>query len=633
MAPRFSTTHSLFQRDTIALPAKLLQSVPACAQECVSSAVNSTWVPSKCEDAADAACLCSHYSTSGFTVGELALGCVYSNCSESVRSAYSKDAFGLCTPYTQAVSATHTVLTLTTMAMSTTPTLSSPATRTTAVSTSLTATSIITSILRPTMSAPSSTTTWIAATSTPTQGPKGLTTGQTIGISVAAISIAALLFGLCFFCCCCVRGRRKKDKKKDITRKKSTKSSHRLDFQDMSSPTGSKFPSKGHARQATASPEGPVRPPRSFPSSPTRSTRSSFIAFAKSPETVAPRRYRPSLGPQREWWKESSRPDVRQVPEGLRSHRASISSPMSEHDTRSPRLSTLMANVALSLKQSSGRLRPDSAATRWTLFEEDGKSSSDKKVLPDVPVLPSPVFLPGQSSPAKQFTKSSEDMSKSGLMLQIPRKPVHDDESPTSNGISLSAGLSRTDHLSMPPSSAASYLPAYYTSSDSRTPVATKWSPIDHERFGDAQVAPMPLMARGGVRSSWTSATTFESVDPDETTPENEVDKQLTPVSYPKVPRPSNQAIPRSPLSVTSSEKPTLAAKRRGEDLSLDLGRGRVIAEAREAAESPLKGYERGLRRNNVTPQMVLKSPLWEPKLTPSRRGGDLYLSVEPRGI
>ncbi|KAG9884419.1 hypothetical protein KCV05_g18482, partial [Aureobasidium melanogenum] len=358
--------------------------------------------------------------------------------------------------------------------------------------------------------------------------------------------------------------------------------------------------------------------------------------FIKPPEVATQRRFRPSLRPQLEWWKQTSQPDIRQVPDGLKSHRASISSP-SRSETRSLRLPTPSTNITINVKKASKQLRPDSAATRWTVFEEDSKTPTHKPTLPNPPAVPKAIFLspihppPGPSF-ADQYTTSPEEMAKSGLMLQIPRKPVRSVESPLPIGISLNTGASKNDHLSMPPSSAASYLPAYYTSSDSRTPVAPKWSPNDHERFSQPHFAPLPLMPRG-VRSSWASATTFESVDPDETTPENEVDKQLSPVSYPKVPRPSNEAIPRSPPSATSSRKVTLAAKRRGEDLSLDLGRDMPITNIREAPESPLRNYSRrNQKKNEQTPQMELKSPLWEPKLTPSRRGEDLYLSVEVKG-
>ncbi|KAI4786402.1 hypothetical protein E4T45_13905, partial [Aureobasidium sp. EXF-8846] len=427
--------------------------------------------------------------------------------------------------------------------------------------------------------------------------------------------------------------RRKKEekiKKVGSPTRKWFKTSHRLDFQDQSSPTGSRFPSSSIARPAASS--GPIRPPRSFPASPNRSPRSSLSSFTKSPEVITQRRFRPSLRPQLEWWKQTSRLDIRQVPDGLKSHRASFSSP-GRNGSRSPKLTASIANITINVKKASKHLRPDSAATRWTIFEEDSKTPIHNPVLSPPPKLPGPVFLsptypPSGPSFADQYTTPPEEMAKSGLMLQIPRKPARGDEASLPNDISLSTVAARNAHLSMPPSSAASYLPAYYTSSDSRTPVAPKWSPHDHERFSQPSFAPMPLIPRH-AHSSWASATTFESVDPDETTPENEVDKQLSPVSYPKVPRPSNQAIPRSPLT-TSSPKVTLAAKRRGEDLSLDFGRGLMISNINEAPDTPLRNYSlrKQQRKNHQTPQMALKSPLWEPKLTPSRRGDDLFLSV-----
>ncbi|KAI5273935.1 hypothetical protein E4T47_02949 [Aureobasidium subglaciale] len=617
MAPRYGQSDAVYLRDIVTLPAKLLSTIPQCAQDCAISRVGSEFPSSECGNSDVSACLCSHYSTSGFTLGELVLGCVIENCSSATAGAVKLQVFNICSGSASTVSPTHPVLTLT--QLGDTPRVSASTTLTNA----------------PTPTGPSSASESLhSAAATSSESPKALTTGQTVGISVASIAIAALLFGLCFFCCCCVRRRKKeeKNKKAGSPTRKWFKSSHRLDFQDQASPTGSRFPSKSTTRPATSSPKGPVRPPRSFPASPNRSPRSSPSSFSKPSEVITQRRFKPSLRPQREWWRETSRPDIRQVPDGLKSHRASISSP-SRSETKSSRLPTPIANITINLKKASKHLRPDSAATRWTMFEEDSKSPMNKDVLPE-PKASFPslnCLLPGPSF-AYQYTTSPEDMTRSGLMLQIPRKPVKSDEASILSGISLNTGISRLDHLSMPPSSAASYIPAYYTSSDSRTPVAPKWSPSDHECSSHPGFAPFPLMPRC-VRSSWASATTFESVDPDETTPENEVDKQLSPVSYPKVPRPSNQAIPRSPPSTTSSRKATLAAKRRGEDLSLNLGGGLMITNIREAPESPLQHYgNRTERGTNNTPQMQLKSPLWEPKLTPSRRGDDLYLSVDVRG-
>lgn len=640
MAPRYGQPHALYLRDTVALPAKLLSSIPTCAQSCVSTEVTEFLVPSECNNSDDAACLCSHYSTSGFTLGEFVLGCMIEHCPQDVVNASGHQGYSLCSSYSNAAVPTHSVLTMTTSYQPTTSTPSSQTTQPTAIPTNNVTTT--TSVLNSIASVPTSNLSHTSSASstgpsiTSSQSARPLTTGKTVGISVASIAIAALVFGLCLFCCCCVRRRKKADKKKKpgMPTRKWFKSSHRLDFQDQSSPTGSKFPSKNITRSATSA--GPLRPPRSSSATPRRSPRSSMSSFTKSPEVAAQRRFRPSLRPQLEWWKQTSQPDIRQVPDGLKSHRASISSP-GRSETRSLRLPTPITNITINVKKASKQLRPDSAATRWTVFEEDSKTPTHKPVLPNPPALPKTIFLspirpPSGPSFADQYTTSPEEMAKSGLLLQIPRKPVKVDESPLPNGLSLNRGASRNDHLSMPPSSAASYLPAYYTSSDSRTPVAPKWSPNDLERFSQPHFAPLPLVPRP-VRISWASATTFESIDPDETTPENEVDKQLSPVSYPKVPRPSNQAIPRSPPSITSSQKVTLAAKRRGEDLSLDLGRGSPVTNIKKAPESPLRNYSRrNQRKNQQTPQMELKSPLWEPKLTPSRRGDNLYLSVEVKG-
>ncbi|KAI4733244.1 hypothetical protein E4T50_16201 [Aureobasidium sp. EXF-12298] len=605
MAPRFGQYHAPYPRDTVVLPAKLLTSIPTCAQGLV---------PAECSSPTDASCLCSHYSTSGFALGEIVLGCMIEHCPGEILTASRTQAYQLCSSYPKAVTIQPTSI----------------PTNSTILATPAPGTITIVPTSRSYNQSLSSSPT--GPSTTPTQSPKPLTTGETVGISVASIAIAALIFGLCFFCCCCVRRRKKekKNKKSGTPTRKWFKTSHRLDFQDQSSPTGSRFPTKSITRSATSS--GPRRPPRSFPASPNRSPRSSLSSFTKSPEVITQRRFRPSLRPQLEWWKETSRLDIRQVPAGLKSHRVSISSP-GRSETRSLKLPAPITNITINVKKASKHLRPDSAATRWTVFEEDSRTPINNPVLPDPPRFPRPVFLspihpPLGPSFADQYTTSPEEMAKSGLMLQIPRKPVRSDEASLPNGISLNTGAPRTDHLSMPPSSAASYLPAYYTSSDSRTPVAPKWSPHDHERFSLPHFAPLPLMPQRNTHSSWASATTFESVDPDETTPETEVDKQLSPVSYPKVPRPSNQAIPRSPLT-TSSGKVTLAAKRRGEDLSLDLGRGLMIS---NIGEAPNYSHRKQQRRNHQTPQMELKSPLWEPKLTPSRRGDDLFLSVEVKG-
>ncbi|KAJ9630892.1 hypothetical protein H2203_001419 [Taxawa tesnikishii (nom. ined.)] len=228
----------------------------------------------------------------------------------------------------------------------------------------------------------------------------------------------------------------------------------------------------------------------------------------------------------------------------------------------------------------------------------------------------------------------------------------------------------------MPPNSAVSYLPSYYTSNDSRTPVAKQMSLESGEaRVGETFISRKPLPNPKPRRQSSASDTSFESVDPEEPTPPEEEDKQLSPVAespisglrYPKVPRSSNQAVPRSPPTTFSlqplrpktperKQSTTLVAKRRGANAAQDLERRLYIHNSscggsfdstsstvvvpssrlaqqrtRSKHESPLRGYGKGVGAQYGTPkmqEMELKSPLWEPKLTPSRRGDDLFISV-----
>jgi hypothetical protein len=320
------------------------------------------------------------------------------------------------------------------------------------------------------------------------------------------------------------------------------------------------------------------------------------------------------------------------------------------------------------------------------------------------------------------------------LPLPPPPVPTH---SSTAAGRPLSTEFGVSTHRSLqPPSSVPSYLPEYYASSESRTPTFDMMTPPRRR-----PVPPPSRTTRSGppprsYRCSGGSETSFESTDPDEITPPEEIDRHLSPVpegdspsnniTYPKVPRSSNQAVPRSPKPTLSpayqhsqvwplreqqqhqqahtpppppkhstpaprtplqtNHQPslsgsTLAAKRLGDSAATSLSNGLHIRSLSNTQSSPLKGYGRPANTNTSsnangnsirgprprppvalrkpsyagtgygpdpeydlprTPEManagpkilrtdrevVLRSPLWEPKLTPSRRGEDLFLSV-----
>jgi hypothetical protein len=281
-----------------------------------------------------------------------------------------------------------------------------------------------------------------------------------------------------------------------------------------------------------------------------------------------------------------------------------------------------------------------------------------------------------------------------------------------------------TNQSLRPPSSVPSYMPDYYTSNDSRSPTFDMIVPPRRRPLPPPCPPAKSSQHPRSYRCSGGSETSFESNDPDEVTPPEEIDRHLSPVPegdsptqnvrYPKVPRSSNQAVPRSPqptpspsychskvwplkneLNTPPQTPPnprtptnkhthqhslsgsTLAAKRLGPSAATSLSAGLHIKSHSNPQASPLKGYGRpanstsnNSNNNNTcgqqplasqrkpsytgtgygpdpsmeprTPEMtargskiittdrevVLRSPLWERKLTPTRRGDDLFLSV-----
>ena len=417
------------------------------------------------------------------------------------------------------------------------------------------------------------------------------------------------------------------------------------------------------------------------------------------------------------------------------------------------------------------RSRPASMASPATIFEEDRSPRVTSTQQPKMPRLPLPVRtsisgLPGKAvkqTPqfAAQYTRSPEDIRAPALSLEIPRQasrtaripsPTVFPPPPVPIDEPLSSGrASRSSKAKSGASSTGGSLLNYYASPEAGS-VPDFWqpepTPISNEpmRHGRPKPAAItvtkPTYQPRAVRTRSDSAasdTSFESTDPDEPTPPDEEDKQLSPVAehspiaairYPKIPRSSNQSIPRSPpvklspgfaraLSAQTKDErarlpsqkrrkgsksihspitperqradsatlsgSTLATKRRGDSvekrLYIDTSHSRanshtnvrspprrVSGDDREEAasrrtqrsnskESPLKGYGRvtstGSRHSQharrgsnslLTPEMqtpgpkfvkgavgqevCMKSPLWQPKLTPSRKGDDLFLQV-----
>ncbi|KAJ5384614.1 hypothetical protein N7517_002525 [Penicillium concentricum] len=89
----------------------LYDMVPDCAKDCVDSFIKSEYTPMECKSPSNIKCLCRTTTTSGLTLGEAALSCVLSLCSQTV-SAKSK-AYHICDSVSEAIPKTHQTITAT----------------------------------------------------------------------------------------------------------------------------------------------------------------------------------------------------------------------------------------------------------------------------------------------------------------------------------------------------------------------------------------------------------------------------------------------------------------------------------------------------------------------------------------
>lgn len=688
------------------------QNLPSCVRPCLDFFKNSAY---SCESD-DLPCFCSRYSSQGLTLGELAYGCSNYNCKD-VPNVDNRALYSICSGEKAAVSATQTRITLPPYPSSS---HSATATRIQSTPASSVPVTTTTSEAAPASITSASTSTSASATGSPPvpadngSGPStNLTSGQAVGVSIGAMGGLCLAGALLWFILWC---RRRRTFKSPKSRKDS------FDFIDKGAPRHSPF-RYGYA-----------------------DSRGTLGGFAK------PRvEQEEGAAQDGDWYEQQSKRA------GPGQHDASLSRGIRAVSPASRSYDSLRTRSQL-LPDKAGQTPPQpqykppraaSVFSTATVFEEDGKTPkllSPATMLP-MPVAPKPVLKtlprrPERPTYSAIFSTSPVEMRHPQSISSSPTKSVRKELTPSplrhippappvpakpsaasSRALSTEFRVSTYQHL-QPPSSVPSYVPEYYASSDSRSPAFDIIAPPRRRPVPTPSKPP----ARSAVppksyRCSGGSETSFESTDPDEITPPEEIERHLSPVpegdspshniKYPKVPRSSNQAVPRSPkpaLSPSYQHSPvwplktatppppakpstptpktppnhqpslsgsTLAAKRLGSSAANTLTNGLHIRSNSNAQSSPLKGYGRTANSNSVrgarggrppilqqrkpsyagtgygpdpeyedalprTPEMmspgpkilrtdreiVLRSPLWEPKLTPSRRGEDLFLSV-----
>lgn len=393
--------------------------------------------------------------------------------------------------------------------------------------------------------------------------------------------------------------------------------------------------------------------------------------------------------------------------------------------------------------------RPDSVMTQTTLFEEDDVRRESKLLpalpqipaVPQIPVPPIRSFQPSRPQPTASPIQAAMERStirqippQSELFLDIPTRYSRSQPSnantsdPPSYGTQSSArtlknqSTSHTGSSENNPMSADSEvsqvgdIPDYYFTAYQEPKAIHSVSPSNlgkafwsrqepsrrnaKSKLPSSNISRATSRASTNIRDSFSSQTSFETVDPDDPTPEDDgndrkiASGKLSPVAespihklrYPKVPRTSNQLVPRSPKSPQSqmsqsslswqSQPSSLLVKRKGEQGALSLGNpfrtgspdARATSEIRRYRQhlrsssvetfSPVRSSERSTRtqsslwpkspilfdgsptvrpltirktqllQTSTEDMQALKSPIWVPRLTPTRQGDDLFINV-----
>ena len=241
---------------TGSLTPTLQQLIPICAQTCLEFFVAENFPFPTCGPPPNFDCLCTSYSTSGLTVGEGALECLYLNCPD-FNEAEALSVYDVCMTVSNAKLNTHDTLTAT-ISPTVSATGSSPAIQATstigitataspspissltsaaASSTYLSVNPVITTASTPPFPLSASPTDYPPLTDAPTvsrvpsTAPTGtsssstasktavassssvplLTKPQVAGVVVVAIGVTAIAFGLCYLIVC-LRRRRKPER-------------------------------------------------------------------------------------------------------------------------------------------------------------------------------------------------------------------------------------------------------------------------------------------------------------------------------------------------------------------------------------------------------------------------------------
>jgi hypothetical protein len=577
------------------LPSALQKAVPSCAQSCVQASLAEKF-PVACSGQDSIQCLCSRYSNGGESLGEVALGCVYSGCSMVDQGAGS--AYNVCLGQQDAVMPTKSVLTVVassaprTTSMSMSKPVATP-TITTTLQTQATPTqSVIVDSIPSTPTATSTPSPTFVAVPVNADRPPKMTPAQIAGLSVAAVAAFVIAVGLMAMSVCLRRRRERKSG---------------FDSDEKGSARSKKYSSRfSHYVTTGSTPSPPKRFPIALPPVARKDGKNvKMSATQKKSQQTAMYPIRPV---QRNGVGTSNSSSNSSLP--LDQIGVAISA---ELDGSSPIPRPSQTQSSNSKPSQLGiAYRPVSTMTQATVFEEDEMAARRRSSIllptPPIPVAPIRSLQPSKRAstfdiatgfpvPPKNNQKAAR---RSELFLNIPIR--HERPQPRriiaaqvpSTGSPPQLPSTQANRLAPPTRMAAVPSPQktpgssttediddYYFSSHKE--ITPRPSPAYTMRARDSPKATQVRSKRSGstvsrttsrastnIRDSGSSQTSFETADPSDPTPEDEDDdKQLSsddnklspvaesPISklrYPKIPRASNQLVPRSPHSPQNAQ-------------------------------------------------------------------------------
>lgn len=689
--------------DPSIVPLELQRSLPPCAYDCAQAEISQAFTPFVCPVPTKVDCFCSQYAQAGPVLGDIVFQCYYTACyNETPPSDHS--TYDYCTSQT---SSTTTSLT-TSSPPSSSPPISTPSVAALAFSDYPTTTmsdpsptlddpfpssalpATLVTATDPPSTSPNPTTPALAAsspTATSTKNAAGslLSPGQIAGITVAAVVAAVcvyIILGTIFNSC----------------RKR------RHESRSNPKPSNDKW-KPGRFGGLDSRTLSPCHVEKQFYQDPvTRRTPRLPSVGAESPKAVNPSQIGLAVSPE-------SVVDP--------SPASSVSAQSAKSTSKLlPMVPSKNLKIAPQ-KFMPQRSRPESA---WTKIEDDPQLNVDNMRFLSPPQQQQSTFTTSVNDSNKLLSEPAKAAQVPMLKLKIPtrpslpRQPSQREPNPSKHDSSQSTRTIIQDEpqilpptvrvIAPPPKSvprngvaprtgdssetSRSYIPSYYMRNESTEMPSLASAPhkpgtnLPPAPAVSRQMAPLPPPpplpkppVRKNTRDSSASGTSIETSFSEEPTPPEEVQPVLTPISegsplsglrYPKVPRPSNQSVPRhsrspskenlSPVQerppsppngrpghVRSDSSTSLVEKRKGPDAATDLqnrlwitgSRGKTVAPVDAPHEGwPIRASSRTEEREFSAPkprgngqEMVMKSPLWEPKLTPKRGdGGDMIIEV-----